>query len=460
MVIGHGSAGFAAAIRGAELGRSVALVGEGTVGGTCVNIGCIPSKALIRALEHHHLAGQNRFRGVHTSAGSLDWPQLVDHKNELVAEMRQSKYIDVLKAYPGITHIPGRARLLGGREVQVDGRRFTPTKIILATGARPWAPPIPGLAETPYLDSTAALELRQLPQSLIVIGANAVGLELAQVYARAGVRVTLLELLPRIAPFEDEEISAGLAGYLEAEGMRIVAGLRTSRVEWRDGQFMLWGLQNGAELSFEAEQLLVATGRQPNTDGLGLEQAGVELGRRGEIVMDERLQTTNPDVYAAGDVLGRDMFVYAAAHGGTLAAENALTLAGRRYEAGYIPRVTFTDPQIASAGLSEAQAREQGHEVAVSILPMEVVPRALAARDTRGFIKLVVDVARDRLLGAHILAPEAGEIIQNAALAVRFGLPVSELQETMFPYLTNSEGLKLALLALEKDVAMLSCCAG
>jgi len=207
-------------------------------------------------------------------------------------------------------------------------------------------------------------------------------------------------------------------------------------------------------------KILIATGRRPNTEGLGLDEAGVELGSRGQILVDAGLRTSNPDAYAAGDVLDRDMFVYVAAHGGMLAVENALTGAGRKYDAGYIPRITFTDPQIASAGVTEAQARQQGHEVEVSTLPMDVVPRALVGRDTRGFIKLVVDGAAVRLLGAHILAPEAGEIIQTAALAIRFGLPVSELRGTMFPYLTNSGGLKLAVVALGKDIAMLSCCAG
>lgn len=460
MVIGHGSAGFAAAIRAVELGFRVALVGDGEIGGTCVNVGCVPSKTLIRALEAYHQAGQRRFRGVHTLPGHLSWPEVIDHKDELVAELRQGKYLDVLAAYPEITYIRGRARLTGGTGVEVDGRHYAPRKVLLATGARPWAPPIPGLAEAGYLDSTAALDLRERPASMIVLGGNAVGLELAQTYARAGTYVTVVELLPRIAPFEDEAISAALAGYLEEEGMRVLTGFETRRVEKRDGRYLLHGVQDGREVTLEAEQLLVATGRRPNTEDLGLEAAGVEVGRRGEVLVDEHLRTTNPDVYAAGDVIGRDMFVYVAAYGGMLAAENALTGADRVFDTGYIPRVTFTDPQIASTGLTEAQAREQGYNVAVSTLPMEHVPRALAARDTRGLIKLVADADTDRLLGAHILAPEAGEIIQTAVLAIRFGLTVSDLRETMFPYLTNVEGLKLALLAFEKDVAKLSCCAG
>ena len=460
MVIGGGSAGFAAAIRGAEFGFSVALVEADTIGGTCVNIGCIPSKALIRAVEAHHQAGGKRFRGIETLGGRIEWPQVIAHKDELVLELRQTKYTDVLAAYPGITYIRGRARLTEKKRVDIDGRGYTANKIIIATGAKPWAPPISGLFEVPYLDSTSALDLKPLPSSMIVLGANAVGLELAQLYARTGTEVTLVEVLPRIAPFEDPAVSAALTGYLEEEGLHIVTRFDTREVAKRNGHCLVTGSQDGSERSFEAEQLLVATGRRANTAGMGLEEAGVRLGERGEILVDDRLQTHNPFVYAAGDVIGKDMFVYVAAYGGMLAAENALTGAGRTYDASYIPRLTFTDPQIASAGLTEDQARLQGFDVKVSTLPMGQVPHAQAGRDRRGLIKLVADAATDRLLGAHILASNAGEMIQTAVLAIRFGITVGELRDTMFPYLTSSEGLKLAAIAFEKDLAMLSCCAG
>jgi mercuric reductase len=460
MLIGGGSAGFAAAIKGAELGYRVAMVEAGTIGGTCVNVGCVPSKTLIRAMEQYHLAGMQRFPGVETTAGQLDWPVVIDHKDRLVEEMRQSRYVDVLEAYPGVTYLQGRARLTGRNGVEIDGKSYTPGKIIITTGARPWAPPIPGLRQAGYLTSTTAMELKEFPRSMIVLGANAVGLELAQIFARAGTRVTLLELLPRIAPFEDEEIGDALQGYLEEEGLEIYTGFQTTRVEKREGSYLLSGTQDGREIAFEAEHLLVATGRRPNTQGLRLEEVGVKLGPRGEILVDDHLQTTNPDVYAAGDVIGRDMFVYVAAYGGMLAAENALNGVGKVYDASYIPRIIFTDPQVAGAGLTEEQARGQGYEVKTSALPMAHVPRALAARDTRGLVKLVADARTDRLLGAHLLAPEAGEMIQTAVLAMRFGITLAQLRETMFPYLTNVEGLKLAALAFEKDVALLSCCAG
>lgn len=460
MVIGGGSAGFSAAIKAAELGYKVALVETGTIGGTCVNVGCVPSKALIRTVEQFHLAGESRFRGVDIPEGSLDWMAVVAHKDDLVAEMRQAKYQDVLKGYPNVKYIKGRAHLTGGRGVEIDGQKYAPDKIIITTGASPWAPPIEDLEKVGYLTSTTAMELTVLPGSLIVLGANAVGLEQAQIYARAGASVTVVELLPRIAPFEEEEISTALQGYLEQEGMRIVVGFQSTGVEKQAGRYLLNGIQGGEEIQLEADQLLVTAGRRPNTDGLGVEEARIQLGERGEILVDENLRTTNPDVYAAGDVTGRDMFVYVAAYAGGLAAENALSGAAEVYQTDYIARVTFTDPQIASAGLTEKQAGELGYAVRTSVLPMGYVPRALAARDTRGLVKLVADSATDKLLGGHILAPEGGEMIQLVSMALKLGLTVQNLRETIFPYLTNSEALKLAALAFEKDVAMLSCCAG
>src|SRR3972149_11249964 len=265
MVIGGGSAGFAAAGRGAELGARVALVESNTIGGTCVNIGCVPSKTLIRAIVAHDVSGEHRFQGIETQAGRIDWAQVMAQKDELVRQLRKSKYGDVLEAYPGIRYIQGRARLIGENRVEIDGEGYAPGKIILATGAKPWAPPIPGLDQVEYLDSTAALEPRELPATMIVLGANAVGLELAQLYARAGTQVTLIEALPRIAPFEEPDVSAALSGYLEAEGLQILAGFETGAIAPAGGGLDLAGVLNGAEWTFEAERLLGAPRRRPHT---------------------------------------------------------------------------------------------------------------------------------------------------------------------------------------------------
>ncbi len=458
-VIGAGSAGFSAATRGAELGARVALVGHGTLGGTCVNIGCVPSKTLIRAAETLHQAhAASRFAGISARAEVDDWQALMAQKDELVAGLRRAKYSDLLPAYDGIAYVEGPARLMDGG-VALNGRLLRSQKIVITTGASAAAPAIPGLDTTPYLTSTTALELARLPSSLIVIGGGYIGCELAQMFARAGVEVTLLyrhRLLPKAEP----EISQALASYFRDESMVLHGGIGYRHVRTTDQGVRVEIDIGGEPEAIEAERLLVATGQRPNAQGLGLEEAGVELTAGGGIKVDDWLRTTKAGVYAAGDVTGRDQFVYMAAYGAKIAAENALAGAGRRYDANAMPSVVFTDPQVASVGLTEAEARARDLAVDTAILPLSELPRALAARDTRGLIKLVAEHGSGRLLGAHILAPEGADSIQTAALALKGGLTVTDLAETIFPYLTTVEGLKLAALSFEKDLAKLSCCAG
>jgi mercuric reductase len=460
LIIGGGSAAFAAAIRAAELGARVALVEAGTLGGTCVNVGCVPSKFLIRALEVYHRAGAHGFRGVSTARGALHWAALIAQKEALVADLRREKYEEVLAAYPQITRIQGRARLAEGGAVVVNGTTYAPGRVILATGARPWAPPIPGLAEAGYLTSTEALSLRELPRSMIVVGANAVGLELAQVFARAGVAVTVLEALPRIVPFEEPEISEALQRALEEEGMVFHTGVKIIRAARSDGRYEVSFEKDGETRIVSAEQLLMATGRRPNTQDLGLEAAGVAVGPRGEIRVNPYMQTSNPSIYAAGDCADLPMFVYVAAASGTVAAENALLGNHRTLDLTAVPRVTFTDPEVASVGWTEAQARERGETPKAVLLPLEAVPRARIAFETRGVIKLVADANTDRLLGVHLVMPQAGEAIAAGVIALQAGYTVQDLGRTLFPYLTWSEGLRLGAQSFTRDVARLSCCAG
>ncbi len=466
VVIGTGGAGMAAAIRAAEMGKRVCIIEAGTIGGTCVNVGCVPSKTLIRAAEVYHKAGHHPFAGILTRAEEVGWPQVVGQKNRLVAELRQSKYIRVLASYGDrITLTRGRARLLPDGSVVLDnGETCHPSRIVIATGARPRILPLEGVGDVEALTSTTAMALKEQPRSLIIIGGRAIALELGQTFARFGTQVTLLQRSSRILPRHEPEISGALAEYLHQEGMVIHTGVTPLAVRQEDGQKVVVARVDGKPREFRAEHVLMATGRTPNTQDMGLEKAGIELDEQGFIVVNPYMQTSNPRVYAAGDVTTGPKLVYVAAAGGGLAAENALEGNHKRLDLTVLPQVVFTDPQVATVGLTEAEAREKGHDVAVSTLPLAYVPRALAARDTRGLIKLVADRATDRLLGAHILAAEGGEAIQTAALAIKMGLEVgftiANLREMLFPYLVQVEGLKLAALAFEKDVAQLSCCAG
>ena len=456
-VIGAGSAGFSAAINAAEAGARVALIGDGTIGGTCVNVGCVPSKALIRAVESlHHARAARRFQGIAAEARVTDWAASVAQKQALVDELRAVKYADVLPRHDNIDYIEGRARFDGEGQLTVDGAVFPAAKIIIATGSRPHIPAILGIESVDALDSTSALEMTELPVSMLVLGAGYIGVELAQLFARAGVAVTLISrrgVLPEAEP----EISQALEGYLSEEGIRLARVTGYESVA-RDGNAVRLTAMDGE--AFGAERLLLATGRVPNSDRLNLGAAGIETDALGGIVVDAQMRTANPKVWAAGDVTGRDQFVYMAAYGAKLAARNAVAGEARSYDNATMPWVVFSDPQVAGVGLSEAQAHAAGHQVVTSVLPLEAVPRALAARDTRGLIKLVAEAGSKRLLGAQILAPEGADSIQTAAMALKAGLTYAELGDTITPYLTTVEGLKLAAQTFERDVAALSCCAG
>ncbi|GIU92824.1 MAG: mercuric reductase [Acidimicrobiia bacterium] len=433
------------------------MIERGTLGGTCVNIGCVPSKALLRAAEHYHRAGHSPFAGVDTSAGKVDLAALVAQKDELVAALRKEKYQDLVELY-GFDLIPGEATFVDPETLAVDGSRLRARRYLIATGASPWAPPIEGLDRVGYLTSTSALELTTLPEDLIVVGANAIGLELGQLFLHLGAKVTFVEVLDRIAPFEEPEISQALTDHLVALGAEVFTGVKPIRAEKSDRCRLTLDTPDGTR-TVEAEQLLVATGRRARTSGLGLDVAGVEVDSRGHVVVDDTMATSNPRVFAAGDVTTLPQFVYVAALSGNLAAENALRGTGRRIDLRTMPRVTFTTPQIASVGLTEAQAREAGHRPVTSVLPIGAVPRALVDHDTTGLVKLVAEEADGRLLGAHILAEGAGDVIQAAVMALRYRATVDEIADTFHPYLTMAEALKLAAQSFRKDVGQLSCCA-
>lgn len=459
-VIGAGSAGFSAAITAADEGARVALIGHGTIGGTCVNVGCVPSKTMIRAMDTLHISRvAERFNGIQATAILTDWQAVVRQKQALVDDLRAAKYTDVLPNYPSISYLEGAASFDGDGRISVSGNRINAGKIIIATGARPHVPDIPGLSDVPFHDSTSILELEDLPKSLLVMGGGYIGVELAQMFARAGVKVTVLTrrgLLPEAEP----EISAALTEYFEQEGITVLDGLTYENIHKADGQVHLRVGMAGPTKTLSAEKLLLATGRVANVDRLKLGEAGVALSAQGGIIVDKQMRTSRRDIYAAGDVTGEDQFVYMAAYGAKIAAKNALNSNSFTYDNSVVPTVVFCDPQVASVGLTETAARSAGFEVKTSVLGLEHVPRALAARDTRGLIKLVADKATKKLLGAHILAPEGADSIQTAAMAIKAGMTYEDLGAMIFPYLTTVEGLKLAAQTFDQDVSKLSCCAG
>ena len=458
IIIGSGSAAFAAAIQARELGASVAMVERGTVGGTCVNTGCVPSKALLRAAETHWNAGNHHFAGLDTRNGKVDLTALVDQKDQLVAKLRRDKYEDLIDHYE-FDLIKGGARFTGPDTIDVDGRPLRASRYLIATGASPWIPPIDGIEDVGYLTSTSALELPDIPNRLIVIGANAIGLELGQLFLHLGSRVTWVESLDRIAPFEEPEISAELHTLLEAQGATIYTGATTTKTTRDDDAITLHIDTDDGQVTLETDQLLVATGRRADTDSLALTAANVDTDDRGRVIVNKHLATNNPAIYAAGDVTDHPQFVYVAALGGNIAAENALRDTGRVIDFATMPRVTFTAPSIASVGLTEQEAIDQGRAVITSVLPLDVVPRALVDHDTDGLIKLVADEANGKLLGAHILAHGAGDVIQAAVMALKYHATIDEIAATYHPYLTMAEGLKLAAQGFGKDVKTLSCCA-
>ncbi|MFN3281691.1 MAG: mercury(II) reductase [Tabrizicola sp.] len=459
-VIGAGSAGFSAAITAAEGGRHVALIGHGTIGGTCVNVGCVPSKTMIRAAEALHRAkAAQRFPGLQGEARVDDWAALVAAKDDLVGTLRQKKYADLLPGYENVTYIDeGPARLVEGG-VEVGGRRITAARVIIATGGRPAVPDIAEIDAVPTLDSTALLDMKALPESLIFLGGGYIGVELAQMMARMGVAVTIV-CRSRLLPQAEPEVGAALADALRAEGVTIEDGVAYKAARRGEGGAILTIVQDGTPRDLIADHLVLTTGRRPNTEGLGLAELGIATDARSAVVVGDDMQTTRPGIYAAGDVTDRDQFVYMAAYGAKLAARNAVLGGAERYDNAAMPWVVFTDPQVAGAGLTEAQARAAGHAVKTSLITLDNVPRALAARDTRGLIKLVADAATDRLLGGVIVAPEGADSVQTLVMALRFGMTAKALGETIFPYLTTVEGLKLAAQTFDKDVAKLSCCAG
>lgn len=459
-VIGSGGAAMAAALKAVEQGARVTLIERSIVGGTCVNVGCVPSKIMIRAAHIAHLRRESPFDdGISAAPPKILRERLLAQQQGRADELRLAKYEGILARTPAITVLRGDALFKDAHTLIVaigdkDAREVSFDRCLIATGASPATPPIPGLKDTPFWTSSDALASDTIPERLAVIGSSVVAVELAQAFARLGSKVTILarsKLLFR----EDPAIGEAVSAVLLDEGIEVLEQTQAIQIAFTDGEFILTTVRG----ELRADRLLVATGRTPNTRTLNLDAADVAVNAQGAIAIDKWMRTSTKHIYAAGDCTDQPQFVYVAAAAGTRAAIN-MTGGDATLDLTAMPAVVFTDPQVATVGYSEAEAHHVGIETHSRTLTLDNVPRALANFDTRGFIKLVTEAGSGRLIGVQAVAPEAGELIQTAAIAIRARMTVHELADQLFPYLTMVEGLKLAAQTFTKDVAQLSCCAG
>jgi mercuric reductase len=461
VIIGAGSGAFAAAIRASELGAWVTLIEKGTLGGTCVNVGCVPSKILIRQAHQVYKPFSPPFKGIRPFYPTFSNALLKEEREQTVLALRAEKYTRILQSLPNVTLIQGTAFFRDEKTIHVrqeDGRErdLSADRILIATGAYPSVPDIPGLAKTPFWTSTEALFSETVPSRLIVLGGGFVAVEIGQAYRRLGANVTIVQRNSQLLNRMDPDLGKGLKTYLEEEGTHFFLDAEPQEVSYADGLFRV--TFEGLEL--EGDALLVATGRSPNTKDLRLDRAGVLTDADGAIVVDDFLQTSVPGIFAVGDCTTLPKFVYVAAASGTRAAVNMLGPDPVRLDLSVLPEVIFTDPQVASVGITESEALSQGLMVETRILFLDQVPRAIANFDTRGWVKMVAEKANGRLVGVQILAPEGGEIIQTAAMAIQGRRTVEEIGNQFFPYLTMVESLKLCAQSFRRDVKTLSCCAG
>lgn len=463
VIIGGGSSAFSAAITGHELGLSILMVNAGLpFGGTCVNVGCVPSKFLIRAGETAYHASHSNFEGISPYGASIDFAKVIQEKTEMVSRMQQKKYMDIVKDFDNFRMVEGWAEFLDTKTIIVNGEtKYSALKFIIATGATTNIPDIKGLQEVDYLTNITLFDLEEKPESLTIMGAGYIGLEIAMAYSRLGVKVRIIEFTDRVLRSQAPDISQELQKQLHLEGITVLPNVRAQKFEKKGSSTLIHCKDpEGKEITLvEPGHVVVSTGTRPNTSKLGLDKIGLEITKNGHIVVNAMMETNVSGIYAVGDVINTPAYVYTAAAEGKMAVENAFKGAGSKADYSSLPWVIFTDPQVAGVGLDEVEAAALGLPFEVSKMPLTEVPRSQAAKDTRGFIKLIRNTETDKLIGARVVAPEGGELIMELTLAVKYGITVNELAKTFHPYLTLSEGIKLASIAFGKDIATLSCCA-
>ena len=463
MILGQGSAAFAAAIKADELGIKTAMVGGkatpgAVIGGTCVNVGCMPSKRLITVGTMFYNGTNSSFEGIKYGKGRVNFRRIIQEKDALVRKFRKEKYADVLKNLKNVTHHSGRGRFVSMGEVKAGNETLRAGKFLIATGARANIPLVPGIDGIDYLTNEEALSLRELPMFLCVVGGRALGLEFAQMFAQLGTRVTVLQRSERILPDDEPEISATLAGYLEDIGVSIRTNVEITGIAKKGKTKTISFSTNGMQGRVDCEQVLFATGRRPNTDYLDLNRAGVKTDSKGFVVVDNKMRTSVPNIWAAGDVTGEPMLETVAAKEGSLMVYNAFNSNKREIKFNEVPSAVFTYPEVARVGLTEAEANRNGIKCSCGIVPFDLVPKAHVIGDTRGLVKIVVNRENKQIVGVHILAPHAADLIHEGVLAVKNKLTIDDIIDTVHVFPTLSESIKLAAQSFYMDVAEMSCC--
>ena len=468
VILGSGSTAFAAALRAQELGKTSVMTEERTVGGTCVNRGCLPSKNLIEAAKLIHDARHPRYPGLTPAEIGLDFARLIQQKDDVIHGYRKKKYDSLVDGKISIEE--GHVEFVNEHTVQVGARQLTGDKILIATGSRPVIPDIEGLSDVPYLTSDLlthgeSMEMWKLPRSLMILGGGYIALELGQMFRRFGVEVTILQRSGQLlAHGYEPEVGAAVEEAFKKEGIRVLINTSVRSVR-QEGNEVIAKLQmGGATRELRAEKLLVTTARRPNSDHIAIEKSGVALGEHGAVRVDEFLHTNVPHIFAAGDVIGRELHSQMAtpvgSQDGGIVAHNAFASeAPRPVNHRVIPRTIFTDPQVAVVGLTEEEAQAAGHKCWCNVVPMSLVPRAGAIRDTAGMIKMIADDETEEVLGVSMVGNSAGEVIHEAAMAMHFHAKISDFIEMLHVYPTMAEALKIVAISRFKDPAKLSCCA-
>jgi mercuric reductase len=458
VILGGGAAAFAAAIRADEEGFRPVLVNQGLpLGGTCVNVGCIPSKFLLEAGNEYFYRQSPQFACNLPGVARCDFPEAIANKDRMVRRLRRSNYEDVLRSRR-IEAIEGHGTLLPGRRVRVGNRTLEGRHVLVATGSSPRVPPIEGLSGVGYLTNRTLMRRKDRPEELLVLGGGPMGLEFAQMYSHFGSRVSVLESGPRLLPMEEPEVSEEITRCLLHEDLTVHVGARVKRVKRERGKVLCELESAPGKVRCKADEILIATGIVPNTSGMGLEEAGVRLTRSGYIRTTPYLETSVPGVWAAGDVAGPMALETVAAKQGAAVAMNALKKGKVTLQYDLVPHAVFTNPQVASVGLTEAEALRRGRSCDCRVIDMRRLPKALTVGDTRGVLKMVTDAKTERILGVHIVSPIAADMIHAAAYALRARFTVEDVIDTVHTFPTFSEALKQAAESFRHDMSHMSCC--